>query len=324
MSSAKGMDINMINSVLSDRMKEFKRNERLEEYMKNVNEFMVFSEKKALEQVNLYAQPIIFVVGPLRSGTTLMTQWLLSTGRFACATNMMSRFYESPIMAAKIQKLLTDEKYSFRDELYDIQHRSSYESVYGKTKGFLEPNEFWYFWRRFVPDDACLYTDEQLYNNTDIDLMRKEFYGIADEFEKPFVIKAGNCNFNIGFLNKVFPKALFIYIKRNIEKNVKSALEARRRYYNDERKWYSFIVPEYDEIIKIKDPEIQVRRQIESIHRGIRDGLKVVEEEKKVVVQYEEFCENPNMVYSEIRKKLRQQNYYIGDEYIGVKKFLAR
>ena len=50
----------------------------------------------------------VFVVGALRSGTTLFTQWLATTGLTAYPTNLLSRFYGAPLVGAKIQQLLTD------------------------------------------------------------------------------------------------------------------------------------------------------------------------------------------------------------------------
>jgi len=99
----------------------------------------------------------IFILGSLRSGSTLFTQWLASSGLVAYPTNLLSRFYGAPLVGAKIQQLLTDPRYNFRNEILDFNSEINFISDNGKTKGALAPNEFWYFWRRFLPFDQLDY-----------------------------------------------------------------------------------------------------------------------------------------------------------------------
>ena len=305
------------------RSNEFKRNLELEKYLKEINLNLEGCENKLLKE-KICEYPVVFIMGSLRSGTTLMTQWLADTNEFAYPTNLLSRFYGAPIMGAKIQRLLTDPKYNFRNEILDFQSGISFESNNGKTKGALEPNEFWYLWRRFLPDDVYMYTDEELLNMVDIDLMRKEFWGIAQVFDKPLILKGMICNYNIGFLNKVFPKSIFIWTKRNLESNTRSVIEARKRQYGTENEWYSFKIPEYSRIITIENVKEQVQEQIRCINSAIERGLSEISEEKKIVVQYENFCKQPQLVYNEIYRKLKEQGYSIDKHYKGIEYFSAR
>ena len=87
------------------RNKEFQRNKDLENFLKEINEDLLIAEKEQLKK-QMKEYPVILVVGALRSGTTLLTQWLANTKQFAYATNVLSRFYETPIIGAKIQRLL--------------------------------------------------------------------------------------------------------------------------------------------------------------------------------------------------------------------------
>lgn len=305
------------------RTKEFEKNYELESYLKEINLNLKPAEM-ALHREQIQEYPVIFVMGALRSGTTLMMQWLAETGEFAYPTNLLSRFYGAPILGSKIQRMLTDEQYNFRDELADFKKDISYESNNGKTKGVLEPNEFWFFWRRFLPENIWCYSDEELLEKVRIEEMRREFYGIAQVFEKPLALKGMICNYNIGFLNEVFPKCIFIWNKRDLERNAESVINARKRQYGTDKEWYSFIIPEYSQIAKIEDVKEQAKEQICCINNAIEKGLSMVSEEKKIVVQYEEFCELPRLAYEEICDKLRQQGYYINKEYKGKNSFVAR
>lgn len=313
----------MHSDDLDKRAGEYKRNDDLESYLKDINFYLKEAELKLLnEEIKEY--PIVFIMGSFRSGTTLLEQWLAGTGEFAYPSNMLSRFYGAPIMGSKIVRLLTEEKYDFRNEIMDFKRGSSYESSNGKTQGALEPNEFWYFWRRFLPEDIWNYDDEQLMKYVDIRVMTKEMWGIAGEFDKPLVLKGLICNYNIGFLNAIFPKALFIWIKRDLEKTVQSALKARERQYGTCKQWYSFRIPEYEELIKIDNMEEQVRSQIKCINNAVRKGLERVEDEKKIYINYEDFCCSPSDLYFEIYEKLKKQGYLIQNQYFGEREFTVR
>ena len=130
------------------RRKEFQRNEKLEEFLKEINFDLEIAEKELLKK-EYEDYPVVLVMGALRSGTTLLTQWLANTNEFAYPTNVLSRFYQAPIIGAKIQRLLFDREYNFRNEIRDFNQEINYSSENGKTRGALAPNEFWYFWRRF-------------------------------------------------------------------------------------------------------------------------------------------------------------------------------
>ena len=307
------------------RTKDFKRNIELEHLLKEINGDLSITEKELLEK-DIQEFPVIFIMGAMRSGTTLMEQWLASTGEFAYPSNIISRFYEAPIVGSKIQQLLTEPKYNFRDEILDFSFNRDikFESSNGKTKGALQPNEFWYFWRRFLSDDLRKSTNEDLLKCVDVQTMKRELWGIAQVFHKPLVLKGMICNYHIPFLNEVFNKSIFICLQRNIEKHIQSVLEARKRQFGTYNEWYSFLIPEYDKISQINDVQKQVKCQIEAINHAIIMGLERVPEQKKIQIKYEEFCLNPGKLYDEIRNKLYEQGYEIVNQYEGINHFIAK
>ncbi len=301
------------------RIKEFSRNVSLEDLLNEVNEDLSTVESKLLIAQKLN-YPLIFIVGPHRSGTTLMMQWLANL-ELAYPTNLLSRFYKAPIMGAKLQLLLADERYNYRDELKDFNSSIDFSSNNGKTKGALAPNEFWYFWRRFLPfDDIDYLPTSKLLEESDIELMKAEFAGMMNVFEKPMALKAMILNYNIDFLNQLFEKAIFIYTKRDPLTNIESALKARERQLGSIDKWYSFKIPEYSELSKL-NPYEQVAGQIYHINKAVERGLSKVPEHKKMTVNYEDFCENTELFFNELKGKLAQNGYNLDQSYSLPKSF---
>lgn len=305
------------------RTENFKRNENLDLFLKEINADLLTSEKEVLKNVGKQKYPIIFIVGSLRVGSTLLTQWLTATEEIICPTNMLSRFYGAPIIGAKIQRLLTDEKYNFRNEILDFNSTQNYQSENGKTRGALSPNDFWFFWKRFIPYDTEIgfLKDEELWQLENIGMMRDELIGVTDVFEKPFALKGKICNYNIGFLDKMFDKALFLFVKRNPCTHIESILQAREKQLGDRNKWYSFKIPEYPELIKIENPIKQIAGQIYYTHKAVETGLEKVAEDKKMIIEYEDFCENPEKYYQEMVQKLGSQGYEMSPIYKGEKRF---
>jgi hypothetical protein len=297
----------------------FKRNIELEHLLASLNESLSVAEDRFLqESANAISEhPIIFVMGPLRSGTTLFMQWLASSGTVAYPTNLLSRFYGAPAIGAQIQLLLTDPRYEFRNEITEFSNEISFQSENGKTTGALAPNEFWYFWRRFLPfQDLDWLPDEELHRLVDKSKLRAELAALTRVFDKPFALKAMILNYNIPFLDAIFEKAVFVQLKRDTVANVSSVLDARELQLGSREQWYSFKIPEYPQLEGL-DAISQAAGQVVSIDNAVTKGMAMVDESKKLVVKYEKFCENPRSVFSELLTKLaidEGQNSYAGPE----------
>ncbi|GAB1232682.1 hypothetical protein UT4_11480 [Ferrigenium sp. UT4] len=305
------------HSTETGRTASFSRNTGLESLLKDINSNLWLSEETLLEQQGGLQHPVILVMGPMRSGTTLFMQWLANTGLVAYPTNLLSRFYQAPIIGAKIQLLLTDPRFNFRDELGEFVQQAEYRSENGKTKGVLAPNEFWYFWRRFLAEPGRdVWTDEELRQSMETRTMLAELAGMMQVFQKPFAAKGMLFNYNIPFLDSVLDKVLFVQIKRDPVANVASVLDARKRQLGSEEAWYSFKIPEY-ETLKDLDPVMQAAGQVHYINRAVEAGLEVVAENRKLVVQYEDFCEAPEEYFNLLMQKLR----FAGESYQGEARF---
>jgi hypothetical protein len=294
----------------NNRAQDFKRNAGLEGLLQTLNDLLVCSEEAALEHYSSKDEdyPIVFVMGAHRSGTTLFTQWLASSGAVSYPTNLLSRFYGAPVMGAQIQLVLTDPRFNFRNEILDFNSSISFESENGKTKGALAPNEFWYFWRRFLPFGELEWlSNEELFRVVDREKLVTELATLTRVFGKPFALKSMILNYNIPFLDAIFKKALFVQIWRDPVTNVASILEARKRQFGSENEWYSFKIPEYRQL-KDLDPITQSAGQLHYINKAVTQGMAVVDEPRKLVVQYEDFCQDPQKVFGQLVRKLNLIN----------------
>jgi len=297
------------------RIPSFQRNSSLEYLLPIINDALIDAEKKlSMSFSEIDPHPLIFIVGPLRSGTTLFMQWLGSTGIAAYPTNLLSRFYAAPVTGALIQLLLTEKKYNFRDELLDIGSLTDFSSENGKTIGALSPNEFWYFWRRFLPfGEIDWLPDHELLQKVNYKQLEYELNSLTRVFEKPFAMKAMILNYNIPFLRSVAKNAIFIQMKRNPVSNIASIIEARKRQSGDENIWYSFKIPEYEKLKNLTAIE-QATGQFYYISKAVDHGMKVISDQKKVIIQYEDFCKNPAKYFLEICERLGVNNIYTGIE----------
>jgi hypothetical protein len=275
---------------------EVRRNPALETLLQELRECLEPAEKLARSRWAGdpdQAPPIVFVHGAHRAGTTLVLQWLASTRRFAYPTNLLSRFFGTPIIGAQIQQLLSSPMYQFRDELADLDITGGFDSYNGKTRGLLAPNEFWYFWRRFLPDlGRDWYSPDELEQQGDLGGMQAELCALSGVFGQPFALKGLIMNQNIPELAERFPNAIFVDVVREPVFNIQSGLEARIRQHGDITEWYSFRIREYDELSEM-DPLESVAGQIAAIRRSIDSGLASIPDERKVQVSYEAFCHDP-------------------------------
>jgi hypothetical protein len=235
---------------------------------------------------------------------------------------MLSRFYGAPLVGARIQQLLTDPRYNFRDEILDFNSDFNFNSDNGKTKGALAPNEFWYFWRRFLPFNELDYMPpEELREKANLAGFRDELNALANFLEKPFAMKGMIMNQSIHELAEQFDKALFIHIRRDPIFNIQSALEARKRQYGDINTWYSFKIKEYPEL-KNLDPLESVAGQIAAINRSVEQGIAALPDSQKLSVKYEDFCRRPAFYYSEITRRLvEHRGVKVVPEYSGEVEF---
>jgi hypothetical protein len=305
------------------RMQPFRRNDRLESLLQQLNEILYETSKQQSSRFDMPNYPVIFIVGGPRSGTTLMMQWLAASGLFGYPSNLMARFYRSPYIGALIHEMLFNPDYQYKDDFSDLLPFtliSRFESDLGKTIGTAAPNVFWYFWRRFFDFGDCPYLNKEQQQSADTEEFVKELAAIESAFDRPFALKGIIVNWNLEFIDKLFEKALFIHVRRSPAYQMNSILKARERFRGDRKLWWGFKTPEFADLT-FKSPEEEVAAQIFFTRRAISTSFENIQENRWMSVDYERFCCNPQQFYSELSSKLSSQQYEIPDLYKGIEKF---
>jgi len=286
------------------RLSSMQRNPALEALLAELN--AVLAPANARLDVDVAERlPKVFVVGAMRSGTTLYMQWLASTGLVAYPTNLLSRFHGAPWIGARIQQLLTDPAYRFRDEMLGFEAPVDFRSDNGKTTGALAPNEFWYFWRRLLPGLAEQYQPSDVLRRTsDLGALREQVDGLANIFGRPFAMKALILDQNLDLLAEAFAKPVFAWVRRDPVFNIQSVLAARARQYGTMDRWYSFRIKEFPRLRDL-DPLHAVAGQVYAMNTHVERALAAMPEHHQLLVDYESFCAAPGAAYDALVARLR-------------------
>jgi len=311
----------MSNAPNRERAEQHQRNQSLEELLQELNSLLRPPERQVEERFDSPRWPVILIVGLPRSGTTLTLQWLAQMGVFGYPTNLTSRFYAAPYIGAKIQRLLTDPKFDFNDEFRDLRKSIDFDSTLGKTQGLLSPNEFWYFWRRFIPNEEPRHLEPEEVRQVDQAGFAASLAALESALDKPIAMKALILQFNLEAITECLPNGvLFIYVRRHPFFNIQSLLEARKSHLGSVEKWYSAKPNEYEWLQNLSPVE-QVAGQVYFSSQALRRQIAAMPERSKLELPYESFCENPASFHSKLMEKLERFGLNTNHEYGGPESF---
>ena len=282
------------------------RNERLDRLLAELADLLAPAEDRLVAEGGDTRQPVVLVIGPPRSGTTLLTQWLAASGRFAVPTNLLARFSRTPALGARIQALLTDPRFAFGEELFDLAGagpEAAFANAMGKTRGALAPNEFAFFWRRFLRTQEMEPLGAERLARADFAGLRAALAQLETVLGKPLAMKGMFVQYDVAAVAQLLPNAFFLRTRRDPVANAVALLSARERYHGDRAVWYSARPPGTAALLG-RDPVTQVAGQVLFTERALDAGLESVAEGRRLTVGYEAFCAAPRAAWDQLRAKL--------------------
>ncbi|MFX0196992.1 MAG: sulfotransferase [Candidatus Hodarchaeota archaeon] len=232
----------------------------------------------------------VFIIGPPRSGTTLVYQLIAQCLDVGYINNFIARFWQAPILGTYLS-----------ERIYKVSPDEDFISSFGRTEGLGGVHEFGYFWRRFFDSTHSDYAEEILLENK-LKLQR-EVHSMSSIFGRRLVFKNLTCGLRILPLSESFPGAIFIQVKRDIIENAISILKARRVYRGSERAWWSLIPKEIENLRKLS-VESQIRAQIFSTYEAINRQIQAIGA-TLITIEYERACREPSSVIEMLADELQ-------------------
>jgi hypothetical protein len=263
-----------------DRQDKYKKNAFAEKYLAQMNASLETVDESIIKELNSAAEASpVFIVGLQRSGTTLFNQLLINQFDFAYPSNFLARFWNAPLTALLLQNNL------------NFQSKVSYESNLGYTAGISGPHEFGYFWRHWFPWD----TFEDAFQKSSIN--NEKFAALMKALqhmeEKPWIFKnLHKVNFQIETLHQLFPKAVFLYIKRDPLYVMQSTYQSRQELFGNVQEWFGIQPPEYEKL-KSKPVMKQIAGQIFYSERYIEDSLEQIDPKHVFKIEFEYLVADP-------------------------------
>ena len=239
----------------------------------------------------LYSTPPVFIIGPPRSGTTVLYQLLCKHFNFAYINNFIADWYNAPVLATKAFNIFIKDR-----------NQIELNSTFGKSSKYYGPNEFSEFWYRWFSKEHTLINDSEN--------LVKEIAGITEIFQKHLVLKNVVNSMRINQLNNLFKNPIFILLKRDYLDNAQSILNARKSLYNDKNYPWSVITPTMKQNPGLPY-YIQIVKQIHDIHSIINSSIVAIGDDKLISVDYKDLCCDTPEVLNSILLQLRLKNFRI-------------
>lgn len=254
-------------------------------------EFLEY-EKLMLSKSRLKYPPI-FIIGPPRSGTTLLYQLLVHHFHLAHFKNTTSPFFRVPVMTTKL----------ILQFLKPGPYMSDFTSEYGVSHGWMAPGEAGEIWNRWYPTEdkeGYNYTPTGYLSDRNKHIIYETIALMEDIFQAPFINKNTKNSVRIQSLAEVFPDALFIQICRNPFDIANSILKARKERGKSVDDWWSAMPKEINQL-KNKNYLEQICGQVFYIEKNIKEDIEKIGTEKLKIIDYETLCKHPQNQMDEIK-----------------------
>ncbi|WP_158666524.1 sulfotransferase [Salinibacter altiplanensis] len=219
--------------------------------------------------------PPLFVVGAPRCGTTIPLLHLVNTFEFSYFPNISKRNPQHPLIAATLGALIWD-------------YTPTTESNYGVVKGPMAPSDGWQIFHRWFPR----YDHSEQVDTESLSDLRRMVAFLEFLMGGPFLNKNNNNSTRIQELSQLFPRSLFVHIRRNPRDAVASLIRAREEKGVSPDEWWGVAPPHRHDTAPTGTVERSVL-QVCEVDDHIRNSLQEISEYRRFGVWYKSFCEKP-------------------------------
>jgi hypothetical protein len=204
--------------------------------------------------------------------------------------NFAARFWLAPVHGLRLSSLIAGDA----DPV-------SFESDYARTRSLLDIHEFGYFWRHWLQKHTFEDVVQAREREDEIDWpgLRLTLANVQHELGKPLVAKNMLGAYHMPKLREVLERVVWVYVERDLLDVCVSILDARRKYYDDPRTWWSYVPVEYP-LLRDLDEWEQIAGQAHYLRRYLERELEAVGEDAVVRVTYEQLVSEPARVLEQV------------------------
>ena len=264
----------------------------------NMQALLSRREMQAIDAAGEPSSPPVFIVGPPRTGTTLVYLFVLRALRTSYFCNLADRFHLWPVQVTR-----------FLANFPDFLPPDSFSSRFGETSGLKSPSPGRHIWIRWFPVDAPQ-TDplgplpplpEEATQG-----MQKTVAMIEKIMGGPFVNKTQAHCTRIPNLALAFPNMVIIRVSRDPYFTAQSILAGRKKFFGDEREWFSVKPRNFLDLVERPVLE-QVSGQIYYLEKGMDRDLERIPQVPVFNIRYEDFCEAPRKMVADFKEFYREK-----------------
>ena len=240
----------------------------------------------------LKKHPPVFILGPPRSGTTVLYQLMCQHFSFGYINNFVANWYRLPITATRFYKWKNPEKNTI-----DLK------SDYGRSNHSFGPHEFGEFWYRWFTRE---HFELSKLSKSNILQIQKSIGGMTKFHHNSMVFKNVVNSVRIQQIGSIFPKCVFILIKRDYLDITQSILKARQNLYGNKYHWLSVKIPDYKKII-CEPYWIQAVKQVKDVYSLVQSDMSELGVDRFITVDYKELCHDPPQVLTSIYNQFQKK-----------------
>ncbi|MGB8983391.1 MAG: sulfotransferase [Anaerolineales bacterium] len=223
--------------------------------------------------------PSVWIIGPPRSGTTLLLQVLVRRYKFVYFSNFTAKLYGAPIIGIRLSDALK----------YTKEQSREFVSRYGRTELLGDPHEAGEFWYRWFPRGEHVYVEPNSMAQDQLIRFRREIIGMSKTANAPALFKNTYNTMRIAPIAEALPEAVFLVCERELVDTAQSILQGRIRNNGNKADWWSLPPKEIDQI-RSHPYWQQVVEQVYYTYRQVDEDKKRFGEERFMSVSYHQLC----------------------------------